>query len=66
MIEKELIKRNIIIYGLVEDERSYQVLENTIINLMKKIFEFSEDHIDFVYRLGRRREGNRAIKIDRG
>lgn len=63
-IENELMKRNLIIYGVQEDERNNEELERKIVNIIKKLkANFSEEDVVFVYRVGKKGVNIRPIKI---
>lgn len=65
VVEKEIIKRNLIIFGIQEGEENYWELENRVINVLNNIIDnFTYNDVDFIYRLGKREENqNRPIKI---
>lgn len=65
VVEKEMIKRNLIIFGVLENERNYWELERNVIKILKNLNgnNFSENDIDFIYRMGRKGAQNRPIKI---
>ncbi|KAI8433295.1 hypothetical protein MSG28_015348 [Choristoneura fumiferana] len=62
-LEKQVRKNNIVFFGIEETETSYQILENIIINFVKKYFSLDLDHRDIkeVKRLGRKGEKSRPI-----
>lgn len=55
--DREMRKRNLIFFGISDNEHSYFEIENTIVNIVKtklKIDDFSVNDINLVKRLGRR------------
>lgn len=63
-VETEAIKRNIIIFGMEEGENNLSDLKDMMVTLCGKMVKnFSENDIDFVYRVGKKSDKVRPIKM---
>lgn len=63
-VETETIKRNIIIFGMDEVENNLGELKDMLVTVFGRMIKnFSENDIDFVYRLGKKSEKARPIKM---
>nr|XP_004930264.2 uncharacterized protein LOC101745100 [Bombyx mori] len=63
--ERYIRRKNLILFGVEEQEKSYDELENTIINLINTHFNFQYNNysIEEVRRLGKKKDTIRPIKI---
>lgn len=63
--ERHIRRKNLILFGVEEHEKSYHELEKTIINLINTHFNFQYNNysIEEVRRLGKRGDTTRPIKI---
>lgn len=63
-LEEDKMRRNIIIFGIEENEKNYWDLEELIIrNLRKQKITITAEDIDFAYRIGRSRGNVRPVKL---
>lgn len=63
-VERDLTKKNLILFGLEEREHNYWELEEVVIGILRKLVPgLSENDIDFIYRIGKKNEKVRPIKI---
>lgn len=64
-LEKEARKRNIIFFGIEESEKSYENLENTVINWISQYLNIQLKHCDIqeVRRVGKKEERPRPIVV---
>lgn len=64
-LDKEIKKRNLIIYGLIDNEVSHQNLEEKIMHLFNEILNVATkcEELDFIRRIGKREVPNRPILV---
>lgn len=63
-VERDLTKKNLILFGLEERKQNYWELEEVVIGILRKLVPgLSENDIDFIYRIGKKNEKVRPIKI---
>lgn len=63
LIEKEIRTRNLILFGMAEEEKSYPDLENLLIEVVSGNLDINlnKSEIEFVRRIGKKGENSRPI-----